>query len=158
MRNRILAIALMGIAAACTPTEEDARKQKIEANRAATEAGVRRVLKDPDSAKIVIHQAFAMFDGTIVCGMVNAKNSFGGYTGDRAFTISIDADGSAGTPSIAQDDVSSAVSAEMCDFQRDYAAQPGHVGKAVTPEQSRQLMAAYTKRVREVVARINTGR
>ncbi len=158
MRNRILAVALMGIAAACTPTEEDARKQKVEADRAIAEAGVRRALKDPDSAKIVIRQAFAMFDGTIVCGMVNAKNSFGGYTGDRAFMINVNADGSTGAPSVAQDDVSSAVSVEMCDFQRDYAAQPGHVGKAVTPEQSRELVAAYTKRVREVVARINTGR
>lgn len=40
-------------------------------------------LKDPESAK------FGKFsisdDGTAACGSVNAKNAFGGYTGERFF-------------------------------------------------------------------------
>ncbi len=39
-------------------------------------------LKDPDSAKF--GQVVARESG-IVCGYVNSKNSFGGYTGDKAF-------------------------------------------------------------------------
>jgi|GEM_PF-4373315 len=40
------------------------------------------ILKDPDSRKIS-----AMFTpaGSVVCGMINARNSFGGYTGPQPF-------------------------------------------------------------------------
>lgn len=43
-------------------------------------------LKDPESAKFTeerVHQSEAR--GIVVCGYVNAKNSFGGYIGPRAF-------------------------------------------------------------------------
>lgn len=53
----------------------------------AVERGIREDLKDPDSAK------FARFAATrepgsgmiTVCGYVNAKNSYGGYTGKQLF-------------------------------------------------------------------------
>lgn len=54
---------------------------------AAIEAGVRGAIKDPASAQ------FGGFIGghnekgaMIVCGYVNARNSFGGYTGPQAFS------------------------------------------------------------------------
>jgi hypothetical protein len=41
-----------------------------------------RVLKDPDSRKVTYT---ALPWGSLVCGTVNAKNSFGGYTGAQPF-------------------------------------------------------------------------
>lgn len=50
------------------------------------EEKVRSSLKDPDSAKFSerkIHHAGK--NGAITCGTVNAKNSFGGYSGAMAY-------------------------------------------------------------------------
>lgn len=53
-------------------------------------ARVRLDLKDPDSAQFsYVHH---MRGTGYVCGFVNAKNSYGGYIGDRAFAVG---DGSA---------------------------------------------------------------
>jgi len=49
-------------------------------------AGVRDVLKDPDSAQFGTIKAARKPDGvTTVCGYVNGKNSYGGYTGMTPF-------------------------------------------------------------------------
>lgn len=60
----------------------------------AIEEAVRGELKDPDSAKFKHYVAFRDAKGGIAaCGVVNAKNSYGGYVGDapfRAFVMSID--------------------------------------------------------------------
>lgn len=56
-------------------------------NRAIANAltAIRQNLKDPESADFGLARAYAA-DGTIyVCGTVNAKNSFGGYTGKRRY-------------------------------------------------------------------------
>lgn len=48
--------------------------------------GVVKVLKDPESARFGNMYGSQRADGTIaVCGYVNAKNSYGGYTGLRPF-------------------------------------------------------------------------
>lgn len=158
MRNRMLIILLMGGLAGCSPSKEELEKQKAEAVRVAVEAGVRKALKDPDSARITIRQVFSLYDGTIACGTVNAKNSFGGYTGDMTFDIGINADGSPTAPTIANDEMSNAVFAAMCDFQKEYAARPGNAGKPSTPDQRKQLITAYEKRVREVVQEVASRR
>jgi hypothetical protein len=50
------------------------------------QAGVRAKLKDPDSARFGIIRAGANASGQImVCGMINAKNSYGGYSGMSPF-------------------------------------------------------------------------
>jgi hypothetical protein len=50
------------------------------------QAGLRSSLKDPDSARFGTMRAVKDAKGdVIVCGYVNAKNSFGGYTGDQPF-------------------------------------------------------------------------
>jgi len=52
----------------------------------AVQKGVRAVLKDPESAKF--GRMVAGSDGTdaaTVCLMVNAKNSYGGYTGEKPY-------------------------------------------------------------------------
>lgn len=51
---------------------------------AGAEASVSSALKDPQSAQFTdVH----IFDGPMICGMVNAKNSFGGYVGPRRFFV-----------------------------------------------------------------------
>lgn len=47
------------------------------------QASVRSILKDPGSAIFIRSDVFQ--NGRIVCGLVNAKNSYGGYTGERTF-------------------------------------------------------------------------
>lgn len=50
--------------------------------------GIKNDLKDPDSARFYALRAFNNNDGTIaVFGLMNAKNSYGGYTGKLPFSI-----------------------------------------------------------------------
>ena len=49
----------------------------------AIQDAVREELKDPESAKF---RKLKATDGNSFCGQVNAKNSYGGYTGFRTFT------------------------------------------------------------------------
>ncbi len=54
-----------------------------------TKDGVRRQLKDPSSAKFG-NVAFHAYRGNtpVVCGEVNSRNGFGGYTGNQRFIAS----------------------------------------------------------------------
>lgn len=50
------------------------------------QAGVRAGMKDPDSARFGAMAAAKDNTGKVtVCGYVNGRNSFGGYTGDKPF-------------------------------------------------------------------------
>ncbi len=50
------------------------------------EDNVRNRLKDPESAKFSQSKVYRGFKGApMVCGFVNAKNSYGGYIGDKGF-------------------------------------------------------------------------
>lgn len=54
---------------------------------------VRKSLKDPDSAQFgPIRAVKVSMTEAIVCGFVNARNSFGGYTGMKPFSTTILAD------------------------------------------------------------------
>jgi hypothetical protein len=58
-----------------------------KAQMAAVRSGVTKSLKDPESARFGAMIGGKSSKGTItVCGYVNAKNSFGGYTGEKPFT------------------------------------------------------------------------
>lgn len=50
---------------------------------------IRRQMKDPDSAKfsLVTVNTGRQGEGLFVCGFVNAKNSYGGYAGERPFVV-----------------------------------------------------------------------
>ena len=55
--------------------------------------GVRNVLKDPDSAifgQIIAGALNVSHTSLVVCGWVNAKNSFGGYTGRTPFVGTVE--------------------------------------------------------------------
>lgn len=68
-----------------------------DAQRKALEQAVRVTLKDPESARFGEVIAGTMSSGqTMACGWVNAKNSFGGYVGNKLYSIVINTDGSFG--------------------------------------------------------------
>ncbi|CDH08116.1 exported hypothetical protein [Xenorhabdus bovienii str. oregonense] len=52
---------------------------------------VRNSLKDPDSAIFEYIYPSSQY-ADIACGMVNAKNSYGGYTGKKKFIVNISND------------------------------------------------------------------
>lgn len=90
------AVALAGCAGpmphsnnASPPPQPLAPVTLTSAQIAMVQAGVRSSLKDPASARFDRVQLWkaGQKDAThiAVCGYVNAKNSFGGYTGDKPF-------------------------------------------------------------------------
>lgn len=56
-------------------------EKTIEAGLNALKLG----LKDPDSATFQAVRLVDYFEGKVVCGRVNAKNSYGGYVGYKPF-------------------------------------------------------------------------
>ena len=75
MKLWVVSAFVLGLSA-CSDDGRDFERQ--------TERIVRSHLKDPDSAE------FRRVDGR--CGIVNAKNSFGAYTGVRRFVVLSDYD------------------------------------------------------------------
>jgi len=72
---------LVAVLTACSITLADGRDLTVDEIRL-VQAGVREHLKDPDSARFKdILSATDSKNTETVCGLVNAKNSFGGYTG-----------------------------------------------------------------------------
>ncbi|MGO6970123.1 hypothetical protein [Rhizobium ruizarguesonis] len=69
------------------PQSAPARQYRLsEAEQSAIQAGIRTHLKDPTSPLFGGMEAARGDNGLIyVCGMVNAKNSYGGYTGDQPY-------------------------------------------------------------------------
>ncbi|OKO99494.1 hypothetical protein [Xenorhabdus eapokensis] len=81
--SRILIVVICGLSlVACKPTEKDFIN--------IGESLVRNSLKDPDSAKFdSFYRPSGESDG-YVCGMVNAKNSYGGYIGKKTYYVYIE--------------------------------------------------------------------
>lgn len=75
----------------------DGQRLATPAEKAKVLDAARQVLKDPDSAKVstLVVMPNPHGDGLIFCGFLNAKNSYGGYTGDQMFAgrISVANDG-----------------------------------------------------------------
>lgn len=91
-------------------TKEDAQKARLEAQEISIKELLTKIvksrLKDPDSAKFeevtVYTERLSFKSGTIlisggsICGRVNSKNSFGGYTGSKDFVASVLINGTTG--------------------------------------------------------------
>ena len=82
-------VTLMGCGSVREPTKPVTEMVLItDSLRESVESGVRRSLKDPDSA-IFGHMIGGRLPENenllMVCGWVNAKNSFVGYVGDKPF-------------------------------------------------------------------------
>jgi len=74
-----------------TPAEKKLQQEKLFGAKTivAAKRAVKNSLKDPESAEF--KDVYANYtDGydVVACGYVNAKNSFGGYTGYKAFVSS----------------------------------------------------------------------
>lgn len=88
----VLIVAMCGCAPG-NPLPSVALSAPVEA--AATDA-IKASLKDPYSAQFERMRAGQDKDGsTLVCGYVNAKNSFGAYQGRRLFAVRVPAAGAA---------------------------------------------------------------
>lgn len=81
----------------CKPTQSI--EPKSEETIAAAKSELNSYLKDPFSAKAVFMYArLECSDGTTrhtACGLVNAKNAYGGYTGSKVTLYSVDTKGKA---------------------------------------------------------------
>ena len=80
--------------AACAPSYKNSIKGDsayvpttlTQEQKTAVQSGVKLDLKDPESARFGLMVAASHPNkSSMVCGMVNAKNSYGGYTGDRPY-------------------------------------------------------------------------
>src|SRR5665213_2366540 len=87
--------AFLGIVlAGCANAPPGVTYQLSSSDKSAVEAGVRASLKDPGSAKFGTFWATKAADGKVsVCGWINAKNGFGGYTGDLPFVGTLNGTG-----------------------------------------------------------------
>ncbi len=67
---------------------EEKREKEEDTQRfwAKVRSAVAAQLKDPDSARYG-RMFVSRKNGTTICGMVNSKNSFGGYTGEQPFVM-----------------------------------------------------------------------
>lgn len=65
------------------------RIEPTEGMREVAIAKVKEQLKDPFSAEISVDYAQMQQGGAAVCGQVNAKNSYGAYTGNQAFQVTL---------------------------------------------------------------------
>jgi hypothetical protein len=84
------AAALLGGCVSTEPGKLAAEAQPVTLSAAETnmvEAAMKGVLKDPESARFERVKAILKPSTgvTLVCGLVNSKNSFGGYTGRSMF-------------------------------------------------------------------------
>jgi hypothetical protein len=85
----VIALIFSTVLCSCAATTQIPSAKAVmltDAQITSVEAGVRRNLKDPESARFGSFRAGADATGKIgVCGTVNARNGFGGYTGDKMF-------------------------------------------------------------------------
>ena len=58
---------------------------KVAVDAGFSQDAVKKGLKDPDSAKFQNLRLTDYGNGKVVCGEVNAKNSYGGYVGHKRF-------------------------------------------------------------------------
>lgn len=76
--------------------EIDLSKQRLQAISAKSRELVVGKLKDPESARFKDSKVLAVADGRghryFFCGLVNAKNSYGGYTGNSDYVFEVKAD------------------------------------------------------------------
>lgn len=91
MRGAILAAVLCVGLAGCQTVEQQPAEltefyRPTSADNSAIADAFERVLKDPDSARFPVIYARKAQSGLIYyCGLVNSRNSFGGFVGNQPF-------------------------------------------------------------------------
>ena len=82
----LISITLSGAMTACNPNKEKSstfEELQLEHDFEIAKRVVSNELKDPESAQF----RNLRINGVDLCGEVNAKNSFGGYTGFKRFWV-----------------------------------------------------------------------
>ena len=90
-----VALLLSSLLAGCLTPPQDVTARQRQLSQQEVDAvamAVLQMLKDPNSAMFGRHVAFDTVDPngtrmTVVCGLVNARNSFGGYVGMTPFLV-----------------------------------------------------------------------
>lgn len=91
LSGAVAGLVVCAAASAQAPTWARAEVSQEEVGR--VEAVVSRSLKDPESARFRgIFKLESSTGGEAYCGMVNARNSYGGYTGETMFYLNQDMD------------------------------------------------------------------
>lgn len=122
------------------PTVEDKVKEAVQEQ-----------LKDPESARFGEVDIFPLLDGEMACGTVNAKNTFGGYVGDRHFQAVI-AEGNLGAVSLASDEIESFSTLLSCDFFKTWGAKPGNSGPRINKTKKyAELRSDHAKALHETI-------
>ncbi len=86
MQTRIMILAILGAVAALFLASPPAIARELLAHeKAVIEQTIKDQLKDPDSARF--KWADYRTGSTVYCAEVNAKNSYGGYTGFVPFAV-----------------------------------------------------------------------
>lgn len=113
---RTAALLLTITLGACATAQPLPRFQLTEAHVKTVHDGLRASLKDPESARFGSMVAGVDEKGAVtVCGLVNAKNSFGGYVGNQPYIGMMDSRGLAfGVLMIGSDDTSRMTVAISC--------------------------------------------
>lgn len=88
IKRRVIGVMALALTACEMPAPPPSKEDLERATKAAFETkvqdAVKRILRDPESARF--GEAGGYFpDDETACGEVNAKNAFGGYTGDDHF-------------------------------------------------------------------------
>jgi hypothetical protein len=77
-------LILTGLVVGCAPAAEQDSGSTPRLTRDRAIESVKRILKDPYSARF----GDVKVDGAFVCGLVNSKNTFGAYEGNKRFFVS----------------------------------------------------------------------
>lgn len=91
-KERIAAEAQVEKERKAAEEERVAKKSLTETLIAKAENAIRSIMFDPDSAKFSEVIAAKLESGYGACGMVNAKNRMGGYTGSQMFYVEFSQD------------------------------------------------------------------
>lgn len=118
-RSLILCATLAGCSATTGPQWEskgvDLPIEVTDTMRASIESAIRARLKDPESARFgVIFASQGKTGAIFACGVVNARNSFGGYTGDTPYVVGMSSGGDVLDASIASGENSVIVHLSLC--------------------------------------------
>ena len=120
--NGILLVCFAVLAFGCAPANHVPAEplpaaphhDLTQAEEATIKAAIVYNMKDPASAMFRNFEGYQMPDGTVkVCGEVNGRNSFGGYTGFQGFTGYLSA-GKFTTSEMAHDDLESEFMIQNC--------------------------------------------
>jgi hypothetical protein len=135
MKKLLILIPIAFSIVACSKQEPNIATQ--------AEQQVRSSLKDPASAQFRNTYDFAYFGGRMVCGEVNAKNGFGGYTGFLPYSIVRKPHGGWAGASVESDAKMAMMVKLSCGYWQTYVREHGLSDRMPTPADKKAMNDAY---------------